>query len=197
MDRYDIDGRISEADRRAWQDPPQQKRMLRSMLQAMLAERCKLAVHREIKDTTVYALTAGKNGIKFKETDPAAALPPGVKLPWGGVLVNSSDGKGYSMSFYGTSMASLASFLSNILSGMGNHEGIVQDRTGLAGRYDFVIKFPPIDPHRQGDGAGAITPDDPSLMAFTAARQLGLKLEKSKGQIETLVIDHMERPSKN
>jgi bla regulator protein BlaR1 len=194
MDRYDIDGRISQADQPAWQNPPQQRGMLRSMLQAMLAERCKLVVHREIKDATVYALTVGKNGIKFKETDPTVALPPGEKLPWGGVLVNVMNANGGSMSFHGTSMASLASLLTNILSGMGHHEGTVQDKTGLTGRYDFAIKFSPFERRTQGDGAA---PDDPSLMAFTAATQLGLKLEKSKGQVETLVIDHMERPSKN
>lgn len=194
-ERYDIDARISDADRSAWQNPAKQKVMLRSMLQAMLVERCRLAVHREIKDASVYSLVVGNSGIKFKETDPAVDPPSGTKLPWGGVVVNSSDGR--SMSFYGTSMASLASLLSNILSGMGQLVGTVQDKTGLTGRYDYVIKFPPIEPRGQGDAQGAFTAPDPSSVAFTAVEALGLKLEKGKGQVETLVIDHIERPSEN
>jgi uncharacterized protein (TIGR03435 family) len=194
---YDIDARISDVDRAAWKNPAEQKVMLQSMLQTMLAERCKLAVHREIRDASVYSLVAGKSGIKFKETDPTVEHPEGMKLPWGGVVVNSRDDKGYYMSMYDASMASLASLLSNILSGMGLHEGIVQDKTELTGRYDFVIKFPPIEPRGQSEAQGAPALDDPSLVAFTAVAALGLKLEKDKGQVETLVIDHIERPSAN
>jgi hypothetical protein len=50
-DGYDIDARIADEDRTEWQKPEMQKVMLRAMLQAMLAERCKLAVHRELKET--------------------------------------------------------------------------------------------------------------------------------------------------
>jgi uncharacterized protein (TIGR03435 family) len=192
MEHYDIDARISDADRAAWQNPAEQRTMLRSMLQTMLAARCKLAVHREVEQASIYSLAAGKGGIRFKETDPAVEPPSGQKLPWGGVVVNSMDDKSESMSFYGASMASLASFLSNIVSNLGRQEGTVQDKTGLTGRYDFVIKFPPIE-----RGQGAEANGDPSLLAFTAAQELGLKLEKGKGQVETLVIEHIERPSAN
>ncbi len=196
-EKYDIDARISDEDRAAWQNPAEQKVMLRSMLQTMLAERFKLAVHREVKDAPVYSLVVGKSGIKFKETDPTMEHPEGMPLPWGGILDNSRDDKGSYMRLYGASMASLASLLSNIVSGMGQHEGTVQDKTGLTGRYDFVIKFPPIEPRAQGGTQGAFADPDPSLAAFTAAEALGLKLEKSRGPVETLVIDHIERPSEN
>jgi uncharacterized protein (TIGR03435 family) len=194
---YDIDTRISQSDRAAWQNSAEQKVMLRSMLQSMLEKRCKLAVHREVKDASVYALVLGKSGIKFKETDPTVDPPSGQKLPWGGVLVNSRDGT--NMKFYGASMDSLASFLSNVLSGMGQHEGIVQDKTRLTGRYDFVVKFPQPEPRGQGEAQGTASAPafDPSSLAFTAAAALGLKLEKGKGQVETLVIDHIDRPSEN
>ena len=38
---------------------------------------------------------------------------------------------------------------------------------------------------------------DPQSLAFSAAEQLGLKLEPANGQVETLVIDHVEKPSEN
>src|ERR1039458_10573162 len=90
-EHYDLDARISDADRAAWQNPAEQKLISQAMLQAMLVERCKLAVHREIKDASVYSLVVGKNGIKFKKTDPTVDPPSGQKLPWGGVLVNARD----------------------------------------------------------------------------------------------------------
>jgi uncharacterized protein (TIGR03435 family) len=196
MERYDIDARISEGDRAAWQNPAEQKVMLQSMLQAMLVERCKLAVHREIKDASVYSLVVGKDGIKFKETDPTIGPPSGTKLPWGGVLhPGGTDDR--TMIFYGASMASLASFLSNIVSNMGRDGSAVQDKTGLTGRYNFEVKLPPIEPRVRGEARGTITEPDSSSGAFTAAEALGLKLEKGKGQVETLVIDHIERPSAN
>jgi hypothetical protein len=48
-ERYDIDARISDQDRTEWQKPQSQKVMLRAMLQALLADRCKLAVHRVVR----------------------------------------------------------------------------------------------------------------------------------------------------
>lgn len=49
------------------------------MLQALLAERFKLAIHRESKEHPIYALVVGKNGLKMKEVpaDPAAPAPAG------------------------------------------------------------------------------------------------------------------------
>lgn len=39
---------------------------LRTMLQALLAERCQLKVHRETREVPVYLLTIAKGGVKFK-----------------------------------------------------------------------------------------------------------------------------------
>ena len=58
--RYDIDARIADQDRAEWQKPQSQKAMLQAMLQAMSAERCKLVVHRELKDADVYSLVVAK-----------------------------------------------------------------------------------------------------------------------------------------
>src|ERR1035437_9364692 len=62
---YDIDARISDEDRAEWQNPAMQKVMLRAVLQALLADRCKLAVHREMKDTQVTSLVVAKGGPKL------------------------------------------------------------------------------------------------------------------------------------
>lgn len=181
-ERYDIDARISNVDRAEWQNPESQRVMSQAMLQALLAERCKLVVHRETKEVAVYSLVVAKGGVKFKETDPTVEHPDGQKLPWGGTLVPAKNG----MSFYGASMASFAS----IVSAMGKTGRPVQDKTGLSGKYDLVMKFP-------DRGQGETGMSDPASMFDSVLGDLGLKLESSKGQVEMLVIDHIERPSVN
>jgi uncharacterized protein (TIGR03435 family) len=47
------------------------------MLQALLAERFKLAIHKDSKEQSVYALVVGRNGPKLKEAEPDAAAPSG------------------------------------------------------------------------------------------------------------------------
>jgi uncharacterized protein (TIGR03435 family) len=188
-DRYDVNAKISDADRERWQKPAEQPAMLRAMLQAALAERCKLAVHRETKEDSVMFLELAKGGPKFKATDPAAEHPGGIKLPFGGMMVPSSDG----MTLYGASMTSVATLLST----MSNGGATVVDRTGLTGSYDIVIKRPerPMADATAGS-PNMVTATDPSssLMALDA---LGLKLRPGKSVVERLVIDHIERPSAN
>jgi uncharacterized protein (TIGR03435 family) len=67
----------------------------------------------------------------------------------------------------------------------------VVDRTGLSGSYDVNVRF--ITDDRRRD------PDAPFGPTFEEALQeeLGLRLEKGKGEIEVLVVDHMEKPSEN
>jgi len=66
---------------------------------------------------------------------------------------------------------------------------IVADKTGLAGNYDIDLKWTPDDQQSELDAG-------PTL--FTALEeQLGLKLVPAEGTVETLVVDHVERPSEN
>jgi uncharacterized protein (TIGR03435 family) len=185
-ERYDIDARISDADRAEWQKPESQKVMLQAMLQAMFVDRCKMVVHREVKEVAVNSLVLAKGGPKFKETDPTVKHPGGMKLPWGGVLVPSSSG----LSVYGASMASFASIISSV-------GRPVQDKTGLTGKYDITMKLPAPSASAPGEQQDGPTASDPGFGVDSALSDLGLKLEPGKGQVETLVIDHIERPSPN
>jgi uncharacterized protein (TIGR03435 family) len=70
---------------------------------------------------------------------------------------------------------------------------LIVDKTGLSGAYDWTLTWQPEDGLNQNDTGNS---DRPSF--FTALReQLGLKLERTKGQVEVLVIDHITRPSAN
>jgi uncharacterized protein (TIGR03435 family) len=187
QERYDIEARISDEDRAEWQKPERQRVMLQSMLQAMLVDRCKLVVHREVKDVPIYALVVAKGGVKFKETDPKVEHPDGFKLPGGGVEVMNFS-KGVSIGFYGITMAPLASWLS----GGGTP---VQDKTGLTGKYDVVLKRVEMGP--APDEPGGASASDPVGANQWDIKSLGLELKPAKGQVETLVIDHMEKPTEN
>ena len=107
------------------------------MMQAM---RCRMhwrsgvsfAVHRIPTEIQGYELVVGKQGPKFKEAKPGEELPPDMKFPDGGTAVGSARGAPLRWTFYGASMESLRGFLS-----IGG--GSIQDKTGLTGRYDFVL----------------------------------------------------------
>lgn len=178
QERYDVSAKVGEADLAAWQKSKDQPAMLRQMLQAMFVDRCKLVVHRESKESSVQFLVVAKSGPKFKETDPNETHQ-GIVLPFGGVLVPGKDG----MTAYGISMDAVATFASGM---MGNGQTVI-DKTGLTGRYDITA------PMRQAMEGG----NDPGSVVITILDGLGLKLESGKAQVETLVIDHMERPSEN
>ena len=63
----------------------------------------------------------------------------------------------------------------------------VIDRTGLTGPFDFRLEHV-YDPDEEAD---------PVTIAQRTVRALGLKLERSRGPVEMIVIDHLEKPSAN
>jgi uncharacterized protein (TIGR03435 family) len=144
----------------------------RLMLQALLADRFQLKLHRETKELPVYDLVVAKNGPKMKESAADATPSAGV-----------SAGSTRRMTEIRASMATVA----NQLVGFAGRPVI--DKTGLTGSYDFTLEWSP-----EGTPADAAT--GPSI--FTAVQeQLGLKLESSKAPTEILVIDHAEKPTQN
>jgi uncharacterized protein (TIGR03435 family) len=144
---------------------------LKLLLQNLLADRFRLKVHWETRKTSVYALVLDKNGPKFKES--AEVQEPGI---------NTKKGPG------GAQMKGTREPISILASNLGNQLGrIVLDKTGLRGVYDWMLEWNP-----------DLTVDSSRPSLFTALQgQLGLRLEAQKGQMETLVIDSVERPSEN
>jgi len=89
--------------------------------------------------------------------------------------------------YFGISISQLISF--GVLPQMGR---AIEDRTGLTGKCDMTT-VRQVRPHAGMPEVGAT----PETSAADIAGQLGLKLEKAEGPVETLVIDHIERPSEN
>lgn len=184
---YDLDAKVDEADLADWHTPEKQPAMLRSMLQAMLEERLKLVVHRSSREAPVYLLVAGKGGPKFKATDPSEVHPGARPMPGGGMLSRVEDENQMTVHYFGITIAQLGRWV------LGNAGRPVEDKTRLAGRYDVTIQRPILPTGTQpGNSAPDLEPTASSI-----ADQLGLKLEPAQGQVETLVIDHVERPSAN
>jgi uncharacterized protein (TIGR03435 family) len=187
-ERYDIVARISDADAEAWKDSAQRKVMLRAMLQTLLEERCKLAVHREMKERSVFAIVVGKNGPKLKvaettDLDALQAKYPGAKVvPGGGGMLAGGTNGGSSL--HGATIGTLSLVLSYPAGRP------VVDKTGLTARYDIEV---PRMQNLAADNAGA--EGVPTI--FEVMERFGLKLEIQKDPVEMLAIDHVERPSEN
>jgi uncharacterized protein (TIGR03435 family) len=164
------------------------------MLQALLADRFKLAVHYETKDVAVYTLTVSKDGPKFHETTPDE-LPKDFGEGMARVT-RSRPGQFTAQSFTMARLAQILSFATR---------RIVQDQTGLKGRYDIKLDWAPDDMNPSpgnADRHGALPSVVPAASSgpsiFTAVQeQLGLKLESRKGSMQILVIDHVEEPAPN
>jgi uncharacterized protein (TIGR03435 family) len=192
---YDLVAKVADANLAAFRKLNQQQR--RQMLQAVLAERFQLKVHREPKEVPIYALVVGKKGVKMKEATPGDQYTNGPKSEGGtpaGADTLTPTAKG--ISGQAVQMATLALMLSKL--DLGRE---VVDRTGLTGRYDFTLRCAPTEAMRPviNGQMQPISEEDAALPSiFTALQeQLGLKLEPTKGLIEGLVIDHIEQPSEN
>ena len=70
----------------------------------------------------------------------------------------------------------------------------VVDKTGLKGTYTVRME---VAPRRQGADTTAVGIDDPPDVFSALPSQLGLKLEPSRIQVNTLIVENMDRPSEN
>jgi uncharacterized protein (TIGR03435 family) len=159
-----------------------------SMLRKLLADRCGLTFHREEKEMHVYALTVAKGGPKLKESTLSADASPQGPPP----LIFVVSPQLVRLPGRDASMGEFASVLQRAAL-----DNPVLDRTGLSGRYDFDLEFAP-DETVFGGALGKGTDDSakPGLVA-AIQQQLGLKLEATRGPVQALVIDRIERPSAN
>lgn len=95
---------------------------LRPMLQKLLAERFKLRVHREVKDSSGYALVVAKDGPKLQATK---GDPPRPMILKNGLRANN---------------VSMETFASMLARPTGRE---VVDKTGLQGNFDFKLDYAP------------------------------------------------------
>jgi uncharacterized protein (TIGR03435 family) len=178
------------------------------MLQTLLADRFKLALHRDTKELPVYALSVTKGGLKQpppKEGGCATFAPdapppaPGAGIPCGKIRVMGLP-SGVRMEGSKVPMAELIRTLAMVLGRP------VLDKTEFTTEFEVRLDFTPDETTAglpgaggPGDPGGPPPSTDPSRPSISAAlqEQLGLKLAPAKGPVEVLVIDRVERPTAN
>jgi bla regulator protein BlaR1 len=177
------------------------KDQMRLMMQALLADRFKLAVHFETQEAPVLALALVKPGKLGPKLRPHAEGPPCAAAPSPDVF----PPKCYSMMMtmksgrmpIGGSRDTTMPLIADALPSMGHLTRPVVDRTGLSGRFDFTLEWSP-ETDNIAPAPGEPVPDTQGPSFQEALReQLGLKLESAKAAIQILVIDRVERPSAN
>jgi len=191
---FDIQAKMDEDTLAAFkklsaEDGMKQRRL---MMQSLLEDRFQLRVHHVSKQLPIFDLVVAKGGFKLKDADPKNASTNGIKGPDGVVHGGMMWFDGRHLKAQAIPISDLANMLSNFL----NRE--VVNKTGLAGKYDFTLEWSPDD--NQGpkmlNGQQDATDTGPSI--FTALQeQLGLKLDATKGPVDTIVVDHVEMPSEN
>ena len=193
--QYDIAAKVAEADLPEWkkQNPlkPEQKTMFQQMLQSMLADRCKLVVHRVPSQISGFALVLDKHGARLAASKSDAALPSGVPLRDGGVMAYDRTGDHLRWNFFNATLSDLTQYFSMQ---SGGHP--VQDKTGLTGRYDFALSWADVDLEHP-ERTGVVYSDDPNPLSHWDIGSLGLHLEVTKLPVDSLVVDHIEKPSEN
>lgn len=197
-EHFDIEGKA--------EDPKADPEQLRLMLRTLFEDRFKLKTHRETKQSAVYALVVEKGGPKIKLSrdqspqDVNGPAPPGAGPNHGAIRIGVGNlvGNAATLSWFATMLSQ-------------RMDRVIVDKTNLAGRYDIRLQWAPTpgeNPFDQGgnklpgtiiDNGGATLTADPSGPSIFSAiqEQLGLRLESTKGPVDVLVIDRVERPSEN
>jgi uncharacterized protein (TIGR03435 family) len=159
------------------------------MLRALLADRMKLTVHRATKEVTGYNLVLAKSGSRLKESKPVPSADDAANDESNEGSMSMSMGKnGNELTAQNYSMPSFAAWLN-----FGDLHSPVLDKTGLTGKYDIKLQWSKEDRPVSSSEQEAQWPS-----IFTAVQeQLGLKLQPIKTSVDTIVIDHVERPSPN
>jgi len=192
------------------------------MLRNLLTERFHLALHHETRAFPGYDLVVAPGGTKLKEAAPEASPRRGSRfemagpnakpndeipaLPPGMASVTRTPPQGQWGTFRATYHVSIPDFMRGLGAMVNESTGIemgknvprINDKTGLAGVYEFTLEFAgisiipivgsPVE-------AGAQEPGNGGQTIFAALeKQLGLRLEKAKDvPVDTLVIDHAEK----
>ena len=177
-DRFDV---IAKAPSDA--TPEAQQLMLRSLL----ADRFKLAVHKDTKALTGYALTFVKSTAQLKQSkgdgDGGCSRPPESQDAKPGTLAYNT------YSCHNMTMATLAQTLRMLAPGYFGGNPVV-DLTGLNGSWDFEFRWTP---------RGLLsTAGSDGVSLFDSVAKLGLKLDLRQIPIPVVVVDSVnEKPTEN
>jgi bla regulator protein blaR1 len=199
---------------------------MRLMMQSLLAERFKLSIHLATEQVPVYALEMAKPGQAGPKLRPHPAsdkscsvLLPGA--PEAGSPPAPPVAGSYPVTCGGlddvpASAPGLVAFgyrdvpmglIALQMPVVGRLDRPVVDKTGLVGDYDLAIEFSrqsgstsPANNLPDATGAtpaNALGDDAGPDFQHALLEQDGLKLVPQKGEVEVIIVDHVERPTAN
>jgi uncharacterized protein (TIGR03435 family) len=193
-DRFDIVAQANEEFGPSMPGGPPGR--AQQMLQRLLAERFKLAVHTETRELPVYELTLARTDGRLGPRISAANIDCMALMVAAGrgkgpmpppSQCGGSGGSGR-ISMHGASMPMFVRDLSRLTG------RVVKDRTGLIGGFDFDLEFAP----DSGASSETSAPAGNAASLFTALdEQLGLKLRPTRAMVDVVVIDGVEYPTEN
>lgn len=177
------------------------KDQMRLALRSLLADRFRLQAHTVTEIVSVLALVLDKPAIPGANLRPhsrgepcdvhssshsVGAFPPlcgdvvAVNTAHGAILMGARD----------VTIAQIAAYVSLIGGSITTHP--IVDQTGLTGNFDFTVEFTP-------ERRASAPPDDfqPTTLLEALHEQLGLKMRSTKSPLDSLIIDHVERPEEN
>jgi uncharacterized protein (TIGR03435 family) len=161
------------------------------MLQALLEDRFKVKVHREMRPTPVYELTVAKTGAKLTPFTPGSCVPfdssvwPPRPLEAGEQACRGSyqqDGTNIVRTFEGMPLDQFASQL-------GRFDRPIVNKTGMSGLFGFRLVY------EREESTGDHAP--PAALVRALKDQAGLELHPAMGPRDVIVVDHAERPTPN
>jgi uncharacterized protein (TIGR03435 family) len=155
------------------------------MVQKLLADRFKFVFHHENNELSVYVLSVGKNGPKNLTKSPSAnSSPSGLEF------IPSADG--LLLPAQNTTLGQFCQMMQQVVL-----DRPVIDQTGVAGKFDFQLRFTPDDSQFNGHPPRVPPQTDTPGLFEALQQQLGLKLAPGKAPVDVLVIDQVEKPSEN
>ena len=181
-----------------------------AMLKTLVEDRFQLKVHNEARDGAIYALVLARGDKKVGtglRSVPDACADSIKDITAGKAQQPQPRRNGPGPCSFGgppgriVANAVTMTMFANLLSGSVGQP--VVDRTGLTGSFDIELTFDPASAAKAAkavpsDPTAPIAPDNTAPSVFTALQeQLGLKLEPTRGPVDVLVIDHVERPTEN
>lgn len=165
-DRYDI---VAKAEGNATEA------QMKLMAQALLADRFQLTLHHETREVTAYVISPGKNAPRVTRSTEgeihAMRFEP----------VAGADGKqtGFRVKLTRYTVAQLSDAFARQLG------GVIVDKTGLEGEYDFNFDMAP-DEHNPN-------PMDATVLLRALREQIGLAVKSQKEPVDTVVIESVEK----
>jgi uncharacterized protein (TIGR03435 family) len=173
-DSYDIEAKA--------EGNPTRQQVMR-MLQALLEDRLKLKVRREVRELPIFTLIVAKAQLLPGFQEGSCASQDSNSQVKDGTAVSCNDdvtrqGK------WDAPMIDMRQVCDDLTNFVGRK---VVGKTGLTGLFSIHLQFS-MDP---------LSADATHPTIFSALQEIGLRLESNKGPVEALVIDHVEKPSEN